>query len=76
MRSIITQTSSSQRLEPVPSEPRSEVRHVRSHSYDLYGDGTGRAGEAAGRPGSRTAYADPHTYSHYVNYEQIQQHLR
>ncbi|KAK8405627.1 hypothetical protein O3P69_001861 [Scylla paramamosain] len=65
-----------QRLEPVPSEPRSEVRHVRSHSYDLYGDGASRAGEAAGRPGSRTAYADPHTYSHYVNYEQIQQHLR
>ncbi|KAK8405641.1 hypothetical protein O3P69_001861 [Scylla paramamosain] len=64
------------RLEPVPSEPRSEVRHVRSHSYDLYGDGASRAGEAAGRPGSRTAYADPHTYSHYVNYEQIQQHLR
>lgn len=70
-----------QRLEPVPNEPRPEVRHVRSHSYDLYGDGTGsrQGGEATavgGRPGSRTAYADPHTYSHYVNYEQIQQHLR
>ncbi|XP_045138577.1 partitioning defective 3 homolog isoform X15 [Portunus trituberculatus] len=65
-----------QRLEPIPSEPRSEVRHVRSHSYDLYGDGTSRASDVAGRPGSRTAYADPHTYSHYVNYEQIQQHLR
>ncbi|XP_045138572.1 uncharacterized protein LOC123520435 isoform X11 [Portunus trituberculatus] len=64
------------RLEPIPSEPRSEVRHVRSHSYDLYGDGTSRASDVAGRPGSRTAYADPHTYSHYVNYEQIQQHLR
>lgn len=65
-----------QRLEPVPSEPRPEVRHVRSHSYDLYGDGVGRPAEPAGRPGSRAAYADPHTYSHYVNYEQIQQHLR
>jgi len=57
-----------QRLEPVPSEPKSEPpRHSRSHSYDVYGEG---------RPGSRAGYADPHKYSHYVNYEQIQQHLR
>ncbi|XP_037789015.1 partitioning defective 3 homolog isoform X16 [Penaeus monodon] len=58
-----------QRLDPVPSEPKPDIRHMRSHSYDLYGDN-------GGRPGSRTAYADPHKYSHYVNYEQIQQHLR
>ncbi|KAG7168127.1 Partitioning defective 3-like [Homarus americanus] len=58
-----------QRLDPVPSDPKPDIRHTRSHSYDLYGDN-------AGRPGSRTAYADPHKYSHYVNYEQIQQHLR
>ncbi|XP_068230107.1 partitioning defective 3 homolog isoform X10 [Palaemon carinicauda] len=59
----------SQRLDPVPSEPKPEIRHMRSHSYDLYG-------ESVGRPGSRTGYADPHKFSHYVNYEQIQQHLR
>lgn len=58
-----------QRLDPVPSEPKPEIRHIRSHSYDLYGD-------TVGRPGSRTGYADPHKFSHYVNYEQIQQHLR
>ncbi|XP_045604330.1 partitioning defective 3 homolog isoform X4 [Procambarus clarkii] len=58
-----------QRLDPVPSDPKPDTRHTRSHSYDLYGDNIGR-------PGSRTAYADPHKYSHYVNYEQIQQHLR
>ncbi|XP_064121399.1 partitioning defective 3 homolog isoform X18 [Macrobrachium nipponense] len=58
-----------QRLDPVPSEPKPEIRHIRSHSYDLYGD-------SVGRPGSRTGYADPHKFSHYVNYEQIQQHLR
>ncbi|KAK7086823.1 hypothetical protein SK128_021088 [Halocaridina rubra] len=58
-----------QRLDPVPSEPKPDVRHIRSHSYDVYGD-------SVGRPGSRTGYADPHKYSHYVNYEQIQQHLR
>ncbi|XP_071534169.1 partitioning defective 3 homolog isoform X19 [Panulirus ornatus] len=58
-----------ERLDPVPSEPKPDARHIRSHSYDLYGDNVGR-------PGSRTAFADPHKYSHYVNYEQIQQHLR
>ncbi|KAK8742497.1 hypothetical protein OTU49_001918 [Cherax quadricarinatus] len=58
-----------QRLDPVPNDPKPDTRHTRSHSYDLYGDNIGR-------PGSRTAYADPHKYSHYVNYEQIQQHLR
>lgn len=58
-----------QRLDPVPSEPKPDIRHVRSHSYDLYGD-------SVGRPGSRSGYVDPHKYSHYVNYEQIQQHLR
>nr|XP_027212351.1 partitioning defective 3 homolog isoform X14 [Penaeus vannamei] len=61
--------SRTERLDPVPSEPKPDIRHMRSHSYDLYGDN-------GGRPGSRTAYADPHKYSHYVNYEQIQQHLR
>ncbi|KAK3864199.1 hypothetical protein Pcinc_030096 [Petrolisthes cinctipes] len=68
-----------QRLDPVPSEPKPpEPRHVRSHSYDLYGNegGSGGGGGGMGRPGSRLAYADPHKYSHYVNYEQIQQHLR
>ncbi|KAK8742502.1 hypothetical protein OTU49_001918, partial [Cherax quadricarinatus] len=58
-----------ERLDPVPNDPKPDTRHTRSHSYDLYGDNIGR-------PGSRTAYADPHKYSHYVNYEQIQQHLR
>ncbi|XP_042880233.1 partitioning defective 3 homolog isoform X23 [Penaeus japonicus] len=61
--------SRTERLDPVPSEPKPDIRHMRSHSYDLYGDN-------GGRPGSRSAYADPHKYSHYVNYEQIQQHLR
>ena len=58
-----------QRLEPVPPEPKTEPRPVRPPGYNPYNEGLGR-------PGSRTAYADPHKYSHYVNYEQIQQHIR
>jgi hypothetical protein len=42
--------------------------HVRSASYDLYGEMT--------RPGSRVAITDPARFSHYVNYEEIQQHLK
>ncbi|XP_066937138.1 partitioning defective 3 homolog isoform X25 [Macrobrachium rosenbergii] len=69
MREVAVPLGCHRRLDPVPSEPKPEIRHIRSHSYDLYGD-------SVGRPGSRTGYADPHKFSHYVNYEQIQQHLR
>ncbi|KAL0267790.1 UNVERIFIED_CONTAM: hypothetical protein PYX00_009956 [Menopon gallinae] len=40
---------------------------VRAASYDFYGE--------MGRPGSRTGISDPAKFSHYVNYEEIQQHL-
>lgn len=42
--------------------------HIRSVSYDLYGE--------MGRPGSRVGISDPTRFSHYVNYEKIQQHLK
>lgn len=29
-----------------------------------------------GRPGSRSGITDPARFSHYVNYEEIQQHLK
>ncbi|KAK7870553.1 hypothetical protein R5R35_009068 [Gryllus longicercus] len=38
-----------------------------STGYDLYGE--------MGRPGSRAGISDPARFSHYVNYEEIQQHL-
>ncbi|XP_046994334.1 partitioning defective 3 homolog [Schistocerca americana] len=46
---------------------RPEASHGRSASYDLYGEMT--------RPGSRVGITDPAKFSHYVNYEEIQQHL-
>lgn len=45
-----------------------EIAHGRSASYDLYGEMT--------RPGSRVGITDPAKFSHYVNYEEIQQHLK
>uniref|UniRef100_T1JCX4 PDZ domain-containing protein n=1 Tax=Strigamia maritima TaxID=126957 RepID=T1JCX4_STRMM len=45
----------------------SEVVHSRSHSYDVY--------KEIERPGSRKGIADPSKFSHYMNYEEIQQHL-
>nr|CAD7257929.1 unnamed protein product [Timema shepardi] len=44
-----------------------DYSHVRAASYDLYGEMT--------RPGSRVGITDPNKFSHYVNYEEIQQHL-
>jgi len=56
-----------QRLEQ-PEFPNTHPQsHVRSASYDLYGEMT--------RPGSRVGITDPARFSHYVNYEEIQHHL-
>ncbi|GFG33969.1 hypothetical protein Cfor_07519, partial [Coptotermes formosanus] len=56
-----------QRLEQ-PEFPNTQPQsHVRSASYDLYGEMT--------RPGSRVGITDPARFSHYVNYEEIQHHL-
>ncbi|PSN34506.1 hypothetical protein C0J52_13392, partial [Blattella germanica] len=55
-----------QRLEQ-PEIPSTQQPHGRSASYDLYGEMT--------RPGSRVGITDPTRFSHYVNYEEIQQHL-
>ncbi|KAK6617840.1 hypothetical protein RUM43_014068 [Polyplax serrata] len=41
--------------------------HFRQDGYDIYGE--------MGRPGSRVGISDPARFSHYVNYEEIQQHL-
>ncbi|XP_063236396.1 partitioning defective 3 homolog B isoform X3 [Bacillus rossius redtenbacheri] len=46
---------------------RLDQPHARTASYDLYGE--------MARPGSRVAISDPNKFSHYVNYEEIQQHL-
>jgi len=57
-----------QRLEQ-PEFPNTHPQsHVRSASYDLYGEMT--------RPGSRVGITDPARFSHYVNYEEIQHHLK
>lgn len=42
--------------------------HFRQDGYDIYGE--------MGRPGSRVGITDPARFSHYVNYEEIQQHLK
>ncbi|XP_069683551.1 partitioning defective 3 homolog isoform X3 [Periplaneta americana] len=57
-----------QRLEqPEFAKSQQQQQHGRSASYDLYGEMT--------RPGSRVGISDPGRFSHYVNYEEIQQHL-
>ncbi|PNF23828.1 hypothetical protein B7P43_G14721 [Cryptotermes secundus] len=56
-----------QRLEQPQFSNTQQQAHVRSASYDLYGEMT--------RPGSRVGITDPARFSHYVNYEEIQQHL-
>jgi partitioning defective protein 3 len=57
-----------QRLEQPEFSNTQQQAHVRSASYDLYGEMT--------RPGSRVGITDPARFSHYVNYEEIQQHLK
>jgi hypothetical protein len=57
-----------QRLEQPEFSNNQQPSHVRSASYDLYGEMT--------RPGSRVGITDPARFSHYVNYEEIQQHLK
>ncbi|XP_021913897.1 partitioning defective 3 homolog isoform X3 [Zootermopsis nevadensis] len=56
-----------QRLEQPEFSNTQQQAPVRSASYDLYGEMT--------RPGSRAGITDPARFSHYVNYEEIQQHL-
>lgn len=52
-----------------PKRYETEVMHSRSHSFDIY--------KEMERPRSRMGIAaDPNKYSHYMNYKEIQQHLR
>ncbi|XP_075747591.1 par-3 family cell polarity regulator isoform X5 [Rhipicephalus microplus] len=46
----------------------SDVVHSRSQSFDIF--------KEMERPGSRVGLADPTQYSHYVNFNEIQLHLR
>lgn len=53
---------------PVPPRRESDVVHSRSQSFDIF--------KEMERPGSRVGLADPTQYSHYVNFNEIQLHLR
>ncbi|XP_064456727.1 partitioning defective 3 homolog isoform X3 [Ornithodoros turicata] len=46
----------------------SDIAHSRSQSFDIF--------KEMERPGSRVGLADPNQYSHYVNFNEIQMHLR
>ncbi|XP_067127490.1 LOW QUALITY PROTEIN: partitioning defective 3 homolog [Centruroides vittatus] len=64
----ISQNYSSQRR-VFPKRYETEMMHSRSQSFDIYRE--------MERPGSRMGIAaDPNKYSHYMNYKEIQQHLR
>lgn len=53
---------------PVPPRRESDVVHSRSQSFDIF--------KEMERPGSRVGLVDPTQYSHYVNFNEIQLHLR
>ncbi|XP_077555269.1 par-3 family cell polarity regulator isoform X4 [Haemaphysalis longicornis] len=51
-----------------PKRRESDVVHSRSQSFDIF--------KEMERPGSRVGLVDPTQYSHYVNFNEIQLHLR
>ncbi|XP_076327498.1 partitioning defective 3 homolog isoform X3 [Tachypleus tridentatus] len=57
-------------MDAIHHQPRqeTEVQHGRFKSLGIF--------KEMGRPGSRMGFADPSKYVHYMNYKEIQQHLR
>lgn len=53
---------------PHPQVNDFDASHSKSYNFDIY--------KEMSKPGSRMGFADPNLYSHYMNFQEIQQHLQ
>lgn len=53
---------------PAPQVNDFDPSHSKSYNFDIY--------KEMSKPGSRMGFADPNLYSHYMNFQEIQQHLQ